>query len=305
MANLPQLAPKVPELGEITFNYDEIKEALEESLKKYDNMVFTPDTERDARAFLADLRRLDKSIDSERKTVKKVWNLPYDRFEKKMKTLQEMIRERITGIDSQVQVFEDQRKEQKLQEIKELFDSMMADVAELHDYIRFDELFNDRWLNKTYSIDAITEEISKAITDTQDSIETIKSLNSTVEIELLDEFKRCGDLVSTLKSEQRFKAIEAEKEARKNQELEQMALDFSSTEEPVEETEEPVIEESNAVSTEPDAVAEIVEDESTSKKHQVEEIYQFTFRVEANEAQVKALSQCLLENNIKFEILEK
>lgn len=293
MANLPQLAPKVPALGEITFNYDEIKEALEESLKKYDNMVFTPDTERDARAFLADLRKLDKSIDSERKTVKKVWNLPYDRFEKKMKTLQEMIKERITGIDSQVQVFEDQRKEQKLQEIKELFDSMMADVAELHDYIRFDELFNDRWLNKTYSIDAITEEISKAITDTQDSIETIKSLNSTVEIELLDEFKRCGDLVSTLKSEQRFKAIEAEKEARKNQELEQMALDFSSTEESIE------------VNTESNAVSETVEAESASEKPQEEEIYQFTFRVEANKAQVEALSQCLLENNIKFEILEK
>lgn len=304
MTNLPELKAKLPEMGEISFNYEELRDALEENLKKYDGMVFTEDTQRDARAFLADLRRLDKAIDTERRTVKKVWNVPFDQFERNIKSLQGQVRTRIEKIDDQVQVFEEQRKEQKHQEVQDLFRDMMAEVGELHQYLTFERIYNDRWLNKTYSMDAVAEDIAKAITDTQDSVQTIKSLNSPVEIDLLEEYKRTNDLAKTLQTEAKYKELEEKKQAKRAQEEEAKKkelyqLEFMDT--PKAPTPEPEKqEEEQPLPTETPETRQNHPGPTTEQ----EMLYSFTFQVEATADQIRALSECLETNQIRFKMLK-
>ena len=72
---------------QIGFNYDELKEQIEKSLEKYQNLVVTQENLNDSEKARTTLRGFKKALDEQRKAIKKKWNEPYDAFEKNIKEL--------------------------------------------------------------------------------------------------------------------------------------------------------------------------------------------------------------------------
>ena len=134
----------------IGFNYDELKAELAERLQHYNGLVVTEDTIKDAKTDRANLNKLRAAIDTRRKEVKKAYMVPYNNFEAQCKELTALIDEPIKVIDDQLSEFDERRKQEKLTQVRDEYESLIPEAQK--GIIPFDRIFDKRWLNSTMSI---------------------------------------------------------------------------------------------------------------------------------------------------------
>ena len=134
----------------IGFNYDELKAELAERLQHYNGLVVTEDTIKDAKTDRANLNKLRAAIDTRRKEVKKAYMVPFNNFEAQCKELTALIDEPIKVIDDQLSEFDERRKQEKLTQVRDEYESLIPEAQK--GIIPFDRIFDKRWLNSTMSI---------------------------------------------------------------------------------------------------------------------------------------------------------
>ena len=164
---------EVQELAPITFNFEELKQELVEKSKKYATAVYTEDTIAEAKKDRASLNKLVKAVNDEKIRIKNEVMKPYEPFEKQIKELMEIVQDAVNNIDGQVKTFEQKKKDEKLQVITDYF---IKNVAIYEGLIDFDLIFNERWLNVTYDIDAIFKEIDHIFAKTKNDLMTINNI---------------------------------------------------------------------------------------------------------------------------------
>ena len=177
-------------LGTISTNFEEIEANLKEILANYKGIIVTEDTVKESKKDIAELRKIRTSIDDKKKEMKKVWNKPYTEFENKCKELMALVDEPINEINSQVSEFETKRKEEKLNHLHELFNEQ---IGEYDDYLTFEGVFNDKWLNVSTTDKDVKFDISEAITKVRSELDAIKALNSEIENECIKAYKNAGN----------------------------------------------------------------------------------------------------------------
>jgi hypothetical protein len=175
----------------VSFNYQELKKEIAERTLPYKGLIVTENAIPTAKADLAKLRKLEKAIDDRRKDVKKEYNAPYMEFEAKVKDILSDIQEAEQNIDSQVKAFEKQAEDEKLSQIQKFFGLAFGELAK---DIRFEKVYNPKWLNKGYKMAEIEEEIAAAANKLYADIEVVKGLKSPHETSLLSNLFSCLDL---------------------------------------------------------------------------------------------------------------
>lgn len=161
---------EIKALQPITFNYEELKVQLIEKVNVYKNLVYSDENIKQAKADRALLNKLGKAISDERKRVKNVLLNPFVDFETKCKELEAIVDEASKNIDVQVKAFEEKEDNAKLQEIVSYFVTVVGDFSKVLD---FDNIFNEKWLNKTYGMDKIKQDIDHVIAKSKTDIECI------------------------------------------------------------------------------------------------------------------------------------
>lgn len=207
---IEELLPK-----QIGFNVEELKPWIEESIAKYQGMVVTADTIKEAKDDRAKLNKLRSSIEDERKRIKREWNKPYAAFEKKVKSLVGLIDNPIENIDGQLKTYEEHRKQEKQTAIQAIFDE---NVNDLKDLITLDRIANPKWLNISYGMNAIEEEMVAALNDIRGNRLLIPDICPGYEDYAMDYYLKTLDIVATKTEYERYKAaqekIVAERKAR-------------------------------------------------------------------------------------------
>ena len=146
------------------------------SLEKYKGLVVTEDEITKAKATRASLNKVAKMIDERRKELKKEFLKPYEAVEAQTKELVSMINEVNSTIDEQIKEFERQEKFKKTQEISTLWNSFE------YEKVKFSQIFRDEWLNKTYSMKKIEEDMKAFIETVESGLKTIDSLIKDVNV---------------------------------------------------------------------------------------------------------------------------
>ncbi|MGN1383427.1 MAG: DUF1351 domain-containing protein [Eubacterium sp.] len=273
---IEELLPK-----KIGFNVDEIKPWIEKSISKYQGMVVTADSIKEAKDDRAKLNKLRNSIEDERKRIKREWNKPYTAFEKEVKSLVGLIDKPIENIDGQLKTYEDHRKQEKQADIQAIFDE---NANELKDLITLDQIANPKWLNASYNIGTIENEILAALDDVRGNRLLIPDICPDYEDYAMDYYLKTLDIVATKTEYEHYKAaqekITAERKAKEA--AKQKALEEKT------QIEEKAKEASN-VQTVPKADQEAKE-----------AIYQVDFRVWGTADQLQVLKTFLLKQNIKY-----
>lgn len=159
--------------GEISFNFEEIKEDLKGQMSFYSSLVFTEDQKPRAKKDLAELRKLKKSIDEKKKEVKNAYMKPYMDFESKIKELMSLIDEPISLIDKQVKEFDLKQKEEKKEKIAELFFEIFSDMD-----IALNNIYKNEWDNVSYSLTKIKNDMEEKKTAIDRDIAVLNSFNS-------------------------------------------------------------------------------------------------------------------------------
>ena len=97
----------------IQINFEELKENLTASLKKYKNMVVTAETLPACKAQKKELASLRTKVDNYRKTKKKELSEPITAFEAQCKELIALISDAEKPLEEGIQVFDDKKRDAK------------------------------------------------------------------------------------------------------------------------------------------------------------------------------------------------
>lgn len=137
----------------IQFNEEQLKQGILEKKKLYADIAYTEKTMTDARKDLATLRKDKASVDEIVKKVKKEYEKPFVEFRNRVDHITQDIDDVINQIDQVVKEFDKQKKEEKKAKIIQVYQEYIQIP------VSFDDLFNEKWLNKTYSLKKIKEEM--------------------------------------------------------------------------------------------------------------------------------------------------
>lgn len=144
--------------AEIGFNFDELKAELTERLQHYNALVVTEDAIKEAKADLANLRKLKDAIETRRKEVKRQCMAPYNAFEAQVKELTRLIDAPVAAINGQIKAFDEQEKAKKYEEITAAYEKLVQE--NLREIIPLNRILDPKWLNKGTTMKSIGDAIA-------------------------------------------------------------------------------------------------------------------------------------------------
>lgn len=280
----------------IDFNFEELKTELAERLEHYNSLVVTEDGIKEAKADRAKLNKLRKAIDTRRKDIKKEYIKPYSEFEGKIKELTVLIDQPIKAIDTQLQGYEERRKEERREKVAATYE--LAIREELRDIIPLDKIFDQSWLNATTSMKKVLEDLKAIVDRTSADMLVLDTIEEKYRIPVRNVYLNTLNIQNALKhrdeliaAEEAFIAREAE---RKAQEEAQKAREEARK---AKEAEQAAIQAQKAAEAKPEPQTGGVRPEMTEP-----EVKKYTLRLEfiVTMEQAQAIRNFIDQNNIEY-----
>lgn len=207
---------KVP--GAISFNFDELKTELAEKLAQYETVIYTEDQMKTAKADRADLNRLKKALNDERLRREREFMKPFDEFKRQINEIIAMIDKPVAAIDAQIKAAELERRIDKQNAISEMFQGM-----DHPEWLNLHQIFSERWLNATFKMDDIREEIANRLDKVDVDITTLESLPA-FSVEAIEVYKETLDINKAIAEGDRLARIQRIKAERETQERDRIKI---------------------------------------------------------------------------------
>lgn len=218
----------------IEWNHEAIKKEVAEKVERYKNLVYSEEQIKDAKTDRANLRKFVEALETKRKEIKKQCLEPYEAFEKQMKEIVGIVNEPILLIDTQVKNYEEQERKKKLDEITEIFNN-----GNFPDWVTFDMIRDDKWLNASVKMSTIRTEIEGKLKKITNDFDILANLPEFA-FEATEVYKHTLDLNMAISEGKRLSELmkrkaEAEAEAeRKAAEVAISKMETVETPKPVE-----------------------------------------------------------------------
>ena len=201
----------------IEFNFYELKAEIAEAVKQYTNIAYTDDQMQEAKADRAKLRKFSDVLDNARKQVKKDCLAPYTVFESQIKELISLINEPVILIDKQVKEYEEKLRYDKEKVIIDYWKT-----TEHPEDMFLSKIWTDRWLNATYAMKKIEEEIAAGIEKWNTEMAVIERLNNPVPARMV--YVDTMDLARAIAASDKQDEIERQKAAEAARKAEEAKL---------------------------------------------------------------------------------
>lgn len=175
------------ESAKISCNFEQVENAIQDTLSEYKGAVFTEDSKTYAKKVVASLRTQKKTLQDNLRDAKKKYMIPWDEFEARAKKLIAMYDEPIDLINGQVKAFEDKRIAEKKQLIEQIYMESVPD--ETREYLPLMRIYNPKWENAIVKEKDIRKEMQEVSESTKNSVNTIQSMNSEAVSKALEMYK--------------------------------------------------------------------------------------------------------------------
>lgn len=199
---------------QIKFNFEDLKSEIQAKAHEYEVSVYTEDNIKAAKADRASLNKLKKALNDERIRREKAYMKPFNEFKAQINELIGLIDKPILAIDSQIKGYEDSKKDEKRQEIIEMWDK-----KDKPEFLGFDRIYNPKWLNATISLKKIEEDMDLLIATVKANLDTLDSLPE-FGFEAKEVYKTTLDLQRAIAEGQRLAEIQKRKEEAERQQAE-------------------------------------------------------------------------------------
>ena len=172
MMELQIISPKPEQkFPAIRWNNEELKSEITAAMADYQNVVVTPDSEKDSKALRAKLNKLLTALETARKDMKARVQEPLKVFEAQVKEVEEPILTAIANLDKQLGEIKVQKQEQKRREIEERFAS-----GQFSEWLTLEQLWDEKWLNASVTIEKIIKDIDEKVRVINGNLRTINAL---------------------------------------------------------------------------------------------------------------------------------
>ena len=184
------------ERARITCNFDQVREAIQETLEEYEGAIFTEDSKTYAKKHVASLRAQKKALQDNLRSAEKEYMVPWNEIKAQANELIAMYDKPINLINGQVQAFEEARIEKKRQLIDQIYGELVSE--ELEDYIPLNQIYDKRWENATTSEKSIRKDIAQIVEKTSRDVATIQRMECEVCAKALSLYKSNRDLTEAV-----------------------------------------------------------------------------------------------------------
>jgi hypothetical protein len=294
------LTPEEQFLKAIEWNHEQIKNELAVRLEKYKGLTYSDDQIKEAKSDRATLNKFKTAIEDKRKEIKKTCLTPYEVFESKVKEILALVDEPINEIDVQVKAYEEKQKDEKKLVIEGVYQELIGDMKEI---LPLAKLWNEKWLNTTYKLSNVTEEISMAIDKVRNDLQVIDTIEGEYTLQVKDKFLQTLDLSVALKEKTRLeeqakkiKEFDREQHQKKMAEAEKIIQAEKERQAKVD-----AMKQNQNINPVPAQEVILPQPVAAEVKVEVEEqLEQIDFRVWVTKEQKQALKQFLIETKIKY-----
>ena len=283
---------------EIFNNYDFVKQQVLDFVEKYNNVIVSEEVVDSAKRDRATLNNVAKALNSKRIDIEKKFKEQFEPFKAQVNSLIEPIEKASKNIDIQIKGFEEREKEQKYNSIKEYFESVIGD---LKDIVKFEMIYDVKWLNKNPTIKNIQEIINQMIKHIQTDFEI---LNKEEKATYLKDFylNNKFDLSLTMQEkariearEKQLKELEEKKVKEQQEQMQKLAEQFNQ--QSIEEKYD--IESQSQKQEEKQTPHEKQEEE----KQEQQKLYKCSFEIVDTKEKLQLLKDFLINNNINYKRL--
>lgn len=181
--------------GIISTNLDIIEAELKAQMEVYKDYVVTEDSVPNDKKLLAELRKLEKDLNSARVATKKEYMKAFDEFEGRCKSVISLVSQPIALINEQIKLFDEEKKIAKIEHIKELY---AEHIGELERFLPFEKVMNanPKWANASTKDSDILFDLSAMVLKVKNDLSAIKALNSEIEEECIRTYESFGNDLS-------------------------------------------------------------------------------------------------------------
>ncbi|MDB1693222.1 DUF1351 domain-containing protein [Enterococcus casseliflavus] len=294
--------------SEITINNEtKLKELVDVTISRYGSLVFTDDNIPEAKQAKADLNKVAKLLDDQRKAVKKEYSKPLKEFETKINGYTNQIKLVSEGINESISAFEESEKAKRLDKlvstIEEISPNYGIDSSEL--------TINPSWLNKgnfttkgELNKKTLEEVIfqMKQIADANKRIESEKAIiGNYAKAVGLEPESWVAQIENGLFASELMKQIDATVAAKREREERELREQQAQAEyeQAMRELKESQVD-SNIIDQE---TGEILEESEDLQLQEIEESKTVELRLTGTHEQLTALNEFIIGEGIKVEVM--
>ena len=270
---------------EILWNADEISEEIEKRVGYYKNLVYTDEQVVEAKKDRATLNKFIDALKAKDREIKKLCLAPYEEFHARMQQIIKQVEEPAALIDKQVKAFEEEQKRKKHDEIEALFKE-----KGFQPWVKLDKIWNHKWLNKSYSLKQIDDDMNKIMYKIGEDIFLINKQGDGVQA-ALSEYKRTLDVRSAVAAAEKYIEARTAEEAMKAANAQVIGIDDASADIPGQVTLEEVL------TQEPPALEKPAQASTSEEVPMRKEIF---FKVYVSREELAGINAYLKANKITF-----
>lgn len=207
---------------EILWNADEISKEIDEKIGYYKSLVYTDAQVVEAKKDRATLNKFIAALKAKDSEIKKLCLAPYEVFHNRMLKIIAQVEEPASLIDSQVKAFEEEQKKKRREKIEEVFTA-----HGFQPWVTLERIWNPKWLNKSYSVKQIDDDMNKIMYKIGEDIFLINKQGDGVQA-ALSEYKRTLDVRAAVAAADRYIEARAAEEALKAANAQVIGIDEAS-----------------------------------------------------------------------------
>ena len=206
-------------IGSLTTNAKQIRELVVNALPKYDIKNYSADDVSKAKEDKALLNKAAKALNDKRIEFEKEFMSPFAEFKDVVTDTVKLIKEAVSKIDTVIKEDESRSKKEKREEVEHI-----AEKCGLKEFgVHLDSIFNEKWLNKSFSLKKVEEEMRERIATITQDLETLKTFAEDYDV-LVVRYKENLNLQETVRYANQLKeqreasktAVEEEKTPENN-----------------------------------------------------------------------------------------
>ncbi|MDN6663168.1 MAG: DUF1351 domain-containing protein [Tetragenococcus koreensis] len=284
-------------------NEDKLSELVNSMAEAYSSLVFTDDNVTEAKEARAELNKVAKRLDDERKKVKSGFMTPLDNFENKMNGYKKQIKEVADSIGNNLTEYEEEQRKKRLETVQ----AFIKEEAESFGLEAKNISFNNSWLNKgafttkgsltkstKEAIEQVVQDKAKEAQRIAEEKATVEEFANMAELEpyawsvMIDKGLSSSEVIEQIKKAIEQRKQEEEKAEQRRKEQEELAKQVEREHQQAMTKQE-----------EPKEV-EVKQEESQQTMVEEEPEMEFTLHIRGKKSALFALNKYMLDNDIEF-----
>jgi hypothetical protein len=262
-------------------NFASVKAKALEDVAVFKGIVISEDNLEEAPKWRAELNKKAKRISDFRIAFEKDYKKRIEKSTSQLKELASIYTEASMNIDEQVKSFDDKRKQEKIEQIQQVFEDVFSEWKSIFDVSKIESFSDGKWMNKGTSLDSIR----KFMTDTKSKIEngiaSIRGLKSKYEQEMIHAFLQRLDMSDALNRKTQLEDFEEQMNAKKRAEESAKEETQQSVQENIQDT--------------------VHVEENVKEEAKEEPIYRLQFAVYGTKEQLRVVANFIKDSGLRYE----